>query len=36
MPRKFTAAADGLHWERHDLGIIRRTELDVNISNFEP
>ena len=33
MPRKFTAAADGPHRERYDLGLIRRTELDVNVSN---
>src|SRR5450759_605375 len=35
MPRKVTAAADGRYWERYDLGIIRRTDLDVNVSNFD-
>ena len=29
MPRDFTAASSGRCWRRHDLGIIRRTELDV-------
>ena len=35
MPRKFTAAADGRCRERYDLGLIRRTELDVNGSNCD-
>jgi hypothetical protein len=29
MPRDFTAAATGRHPKRYDLGIIRRTGLDV-------
>jgi hypothetical protein len=29
VPRDFTAAATGRHWKRYDLGIIRRTGLDV-------
>ena len=35
MPRKVTAAADGRYRERYDLGLIRRTELDVNVSNCD-
>ena len=35
MPRKFTSAADGRYRERYDLGLIRPTELDVNVSNCD-
>jgi hypothetical protein len=35
MPRKVTAAADGRYRERYDLGIIRRTDLDVNVPNCD-
>jgi hypothetical protein len=35
MPRKFTAAADGRCRERYDLGLIRRTELDVSVSDCD-
>jgi hypothetical protein len=35
MPRRVTAAADGRYRERYDLGIIRRTDLDVNVPNCD-
>ena len=35
LPRKVTAAADGQYRERYDLGIIRRTDLDVNVPNCD-
>ena len=35
MPRKVTAAADGRYRVRYHLGIIRRTDLDVNVSNCD-
>ena len=35
MPRKVTAAADGRYRERYDLGIIRRTDPDVNVPNCD-
>jgi hypothetical protein len=33
MPRKFTAAATGQYRESYELGLIRPTELNVNVSN---
>jgi hypothetical protein len=35
MPSKVTAAADGRHREVYDLGLIRRTDLNVNPSNCD-
>src|ERR1035438_793838 len=35
MPRKVTAAADGRYRVRYHLGIIRRTDLDVNVPNCD-
>jgi len=35
MPRKVTGAADGRYRECYDLGIIRRTDLDVNSPNCD-
>ena len=35
MPRKVTAAADGRYRVRYHLGIIRRTDPDVNVPNCD-
>jgi hypothetical protein len=35
MPRKVTAAADGRYRERYDLGIIRQTDLEVNVPSCD-